>query len=220
MLFLLEPSRAIQSHANLFSLSPPSPQLSPCHSWICAAARCAWPWGRSVWLTSTRYHCRPPSRPTSSTSDAPPLHRQHASHLVPPCRPAAVPRTSDRPPAPCPSAPAAPAGYRQLDAGSSIPRPDLGRSPLHSVSTVPLRKSADNRLLGSPPRSSSPPSGCHEDLHAPCPDLAGPRRRHPGLLQEQIPGPLRGARMRAGAEASGAMPQQTTLRTSETLHGH
>lgn len=49
-----------------------SPQPSPCRSWTSAAARCAWPWGRSVWPRSTRCRCPPPSRPTSSTSDAPP----------------------------------------------------------------------------------------------------------------------------------------------------
>ncbi|XP_059768247.1 SPRY domain-containing SOCS box protein 1 isoform X1 [Balaenoptera ricei] len=43
---------------------------NPCRSWISAAARCAWPWGRSAWVRSTRCRCPPPSRPTSTTSDA------------------------------------------------------------------------------------------------------------------------------------------------------
>lgn len=154
-------SESIASVVSIFVLESPRaaltccpcsvpPQPSPCHSWISAAAPCAWPWGRSVWVTSTHCRCPPPSRLTSSTSDAlAPASpaRQPPGATSPSYRRA--PRrglASGRGRKPLLSLfipPSAPARHGQLDPGPSVPRPDVGRSPLHAAQRPSLEKDTE-----------------------------------------------------------------------------
>lgn len=118
-------------------------------------------------MTSTRCRCRPLSRPTSSTSDPPPCIASATNtwcHLtgLPPCGTLCLGLASG-----CRKTsllflsilPAAPAGRRPLDTGSSVPMLTLAEVPCMPYHSPSLEKNTENRLLGSPTLSSSLPSG-------------------------------------------------------------
>lgn len=134
---------------------------------------------------------------------------------MPPHRATAVPRAAGWHLAaggsPCSPSSSRPAPLPDTDSSTQAPlSPVLTLAEVPCMPhNVPLWKRTQNRLLGSPALSSDLPSGWRG---LPLPP-AGSQR------QAQIPGVLRGAQIKAGAEAGGATPRQTTLRTSGTPHG-
>lgn len=151
-----------------------------------------------------------------------PLHHQLASHLVPPHRPVAAPCASDWHPAsggsPCSSSPSSPLPLPASDRATQAPPfhvPTLAEAPCMPRPSLSLEKRHGEQTPGKPYTELRSALGVAWGSPQPARSREVVSRQ-----QEQTPGALRGARMRAGAEASGAPPQQPTLRASETHHGH
>lgn len=135
-----------------------------------------------------------------------------------------APRTGIRPPGgrPCSSSPSCPLPLPATNSWTQAPPfpvPTLAEAPR------PPRTPCPRSLFGKRPREQTPRKPSTELRSAlgvarGSPPRPARSREEVPWCQEQIPGALRGAQMGAGAEASGAPPQQTTLRTSGTHHGH